>query len=101
MHGVTQIYCEYPLRAGRPLVRLGSSDKLGVARPSWTVPGMSDVELIGRSPPPVPRRSERERAVSRIDGLRRLCAELRQRLAAQQATRSRPPEALVASAVAA
>ena len=49
---------------------------------------------------PVPPLAEQERIVARVTELRRLCADLRQRLAASQATQSRLAEALVESALA-
>lgn len=47
--------------------------------------------------PPLP---EQRRIVARVTELRRLCAALRQRLAASQATQSRLAEALVEAATA-
>jgi type I restriction enzyme S subunit len=44
---------------------------------------------------PLPPLSEQRRIVSRVTELRRLCADLRQRLAASQSTRSLLASALV------
>ena len=46
---------------------------------------------------PLPPIAEQSRIVARVTELRHLCAELRQRLAASQATQSRLAEALVES----
>jgi len=55
---------------------------------------------IGSLPVAVPPLGEQVRIVARVTELRRLCADLRQRLAASQATQSRLAEALVESALA-
>jgi len=47
----------------------------------------------------VPPLEEQARIVARVTELRRLCADLRQRLAASQATQSQLAEALVDSAI--
>lgn len=49
---------------------------------------------------PLPPLNEQARIVTRVTKLRRLCADLRQRLAASQATQSRLSEALVEAATA-
>jgi type I restriction enzyme, S subunit len=51
-------------------------------------------------PVPVPPLAEQRRIVARVEVLLRLCADLRQRLAASRATQSRLAEALVAQATA-
>ena len=48
---------------------------------------------------PLPPSGEQQRIVARVAELRRLCATLRQRLQAQQATQSRLAEALVEQAL--
>jgi type I restriction enzyme S subunit len=48
----------------------------------------------------LPPLAEQARIVARVTELRRLCADLRQRLAASQATQSRLAEALVEAATA-
>jgi type I restriction enzyme S subunit len=50
---------------------------------------------------PLPPLAEQARIVSRVTELRRLCATLRERLQAQQATQSRLAEALVEQALSA
>jgi type I site-specific restriction endonuclease len=70
-HGLEQIYREYPLRAGCVVVR-----------------GRTSIPPLG----------EQSRIVARVTELRRLCDDLRQRVAASQATQSRLAEALVESA---
>jgi type I restriction enzyme S subunit len=57
-----------------------------------------NVGLIRAAPTPVPPVAEQARIVARVTELRRLCADLRQRLADGQATQSRLAEALVESA---
>ncbi|MFZ3124834.1 MAG: hypothetical protein WA129_06935, partial [Acidovorax sp.] len=47
--------------------------------------------------PPLPPAAEQSRIVTRVTALRRLCADLRQRLAEREAVQSRLAEALVAS----
>jgi type I restriction enzyme S subunit len=46
---------------------------------------------------PLPPLAEQSRIVSRVESLRRLCADLRQRLAARQTTQAHLAEALVSS----
>ncbi len=58
-----------------------------------------NVGLIRSSPTPLPPAAEQARIVARVTELRRLCATLRERLQAQQATQSRLAEALVAELV--
>jgi type I restriction enzyme S subunit len=52
---------------------------------------------LGAALVPLPPLTEQARIVARVTDLRRLCADLRQRLAASQATQSRLAEALVES----
>lgn len=59
-----------------------------------------NVGLIRSSPTPLPPVAEQARIVTRVTELRRLCATLRERLQAQQATQSRLAEALVEQATA-
>ncbi len=59
-----------------------------------------NVGLIRSSATPLPPIAEQTRIVVRVTELRRLCADLRQRLAAGQATQSRLAETLVESALA-
>lgn len=54
-----------------------------------------NVGLIRNSATPLPPIAEQTRIVARVTELRRLCADLRQRLASGQATQSRLAEALV------
>lgn len=61
----------------------------GGAQPNLNV-GKVKTSLI-----PLPPLKEQARIVTRVSELRRLCADLRQRLAASQATQSRLAEALV------
>ena len=49
---------------------------------------------------PLPPLAEQSRIVTRITALRRLCADLRQRLAERQSVQARLAEALVASVAA-
>jgi type I restriction enzyme S subunit len=56
-----------------------------------------NLEILESLLVPLPPKSEIERIVSRVTELRRLCADLRQRLAASQATQSRLAGALVES----
>jgi type I restriction enzyme S subunit len=62
-------------------------------------PGLS-LKDVRDLPVPVPPLTEQRRIVTRVTELRRLCATLRERLQAQQATQSRLAEALVAQATA-
>lgn len=55
-----------------------------------------NVGLIRQALTPVPPLAEMKRIVARVEELRRLCADLRQRLAAAQATQAQLAEALVA-----
>jgi type I restriction enzyme S subunit len=56
-------------------------------------------EVILGMPVPVPPLAEQHRIVARVDELRALCAQLRQRLTAARRTQSRLADALVARAV--
>jgi type I restriction enzyme S subunit len=56
--------------------------------------------VVSMTPIPLPPAREQARIVARVTDLRRLCADLRQRLAASQATQSRLAEALVKAATA-
>lgn len=60
-----------------------------------------NLEILESLLVPLPPKSEIERIVARVAELRRLCADLRQRLAASQATQSRLAGALVESVVSA
>lgn len=62
------------------------------------LPGVN-VGDFRRMPVPVPPVREQARIVARVTELRRLCAALRQRLAASQATQSHLADALVDSAI--
>jgi type I restriction enzyme S subunit len=66
-------------------------------RASGTSSSMKNVsrEVVLGLPVPLPPLSEQRRIVSRVTELRRLCADLRQRLAASQSTRSLLASALV------
>jgi len=55
-------------------------------------------EVVLKTPAPLPPAAEQSRIVARIEELRRLCADLRQRLSASQATQAHLAEALVKSA---
>jgi len=57
-------------------------------------------QALGRFVFALPPTAEQLRIVSRVNELRRLCADLRQRLAARQTTQTRLAEALVESATA-
>ena len=46
---------------------------------------------------PLPSMAEQARIVARVESLRRLCTDLRQRLAARQTTQAHLADALVAS----
>jgi type I restriction enzyme S subunit len=71
------------------------------ANASGTSSSMKNVsrEVVLASPIALPPMREQARIVARVAELRRLCADLRQRLAASQATQSRLAEALVESAL--
>jgi len=72
---------------------LGQS-QLGLGTTSVGVPNVS-ASKMAEFLFPLPPRSEQTRIVARIDELRRLCADLRQRLTNSQTTQSRLAEALV------
>jgi type I restriction enzyme S subunit len=55
-----------------------------------------NLEILGALLVPVPPLAEMRRIVARVESLRRLCADLRQRLAARQATQAHLAEALIA-----
>jgi type I restriction enzyme S subunit len=59
-----------------------------------TMPKVNQATVAG-CPIPLPPLAEQSRIVARVDSLRRLCADLRQRLTAAQATQSHLAEALV------
>ncbi|RYG09469.1 MAG: restriction endonuclease subunit S, partial [Burkholderiales bacterium] len=59
-----------------------------------------NVGKIKSTPIPLPPLAEQSRIVARVESLRRLCADLRQRLSASQAIQAHLAEALVASATA-
>lgn len=56
-----------------------------------------NVGLIRASPAPVPPLAEQKRIVARVNQLRRLCTDLRERLLAQQATQTHLADALAES----
>jgi type I site-specific restriction endonuclease len=87
-----QIFGQYPLRAGRVVVRgrKAGRDKNSVLR--------ADHALFFK--PNIPL-AVVEAKDTRVTELRRLCAALRERLQAQQATQSRLAEALVEQTLAA
>ena len=68
-----------------------------IANASGTSSSMKNVsrEVVLRTPVPVPPLAEQSRIVTRVTQLRRLCADLRQRLAASQSTQALLAEALV------
>lgn len=70
------------------------AQSVGIAIPGI---GRRDIERAVLGWPPI---AEQRRIVARVTELRRLCATLRQRLQAQQATQSRLAEALVEQALA-
>nr|WP_315495939.1 restriction endonuclease subunit S [uncultured Rhodoferax sp.] len=68
-----------------------------IANASGTSSSMKNVsrEVVLRTPIPLPPRAEQFRIVTRVAQLRRLCADLRQRLSASQSTQAHLAEALV------
>lgn len=72
------------------------------ARASGTSSSMKNVsrEVVLATPIPLPPLPEQARIVARVAHLRRLCAELRQRLAQSQTTQGRLAQAFVENAVA-
>ena len=70
-----------------------------IANASGTSSSMKNVsrEVVLGTPVPLPPRAEQSRIVTRVAQLRRLCADLRQRLAASQSTQGRLAEALVST----
>ncbi|TPG25063.1 restriction endonuclease subunit S [Variovorax guangxiensis] len=68
------------------------------ANASGTSSSMKNVsrEVVLSAPVPLPPLAEQSRIVARVEELRRLCADLRQRLAAAQAMQAQLAEALVA-----
>jgi type I restriction enzyme S subunit len=68
-----------------------------IANASGTSSSMKNVsrEVVLRTPVPLPPLAEQSRIVTRVAQLRRLCAELRQRLAASHSTQAHLAEALV------
>jgi type I restriction enzyme, S subunit len=68
-----------------------------VANASGTSSSMKNVsrEVVLRTPIPLPPLVEQSRIVTRVAQLRRLCADLRQRLTASQSTQAHLAEALV------
>jgi type I restriction enzyme, S subunit len=67
------------------------------ANASGTSSSMKNVsrEVVLRTPVPLPPLAEQSRIVARVESLRRLCADLRQRLTASQTTQARLADALV------
>jgi len=59
-----------------------------------TMPKVNQATVAG-APLPLPPLAEQSRIVARVESLRRLCAELRQRLAGSQATQAQLAWALV------
>ena len=59
-------------------------------------PGLN-LQNINDLPVPLPPLPEQSRIVTRVAALRRLCADLRQRLAERQSVQARLAEALVAN----
>ena len=70
-----------------------------IANASGTSSSMKNVsrEVVLRTPVPLPPLPEQSRIVARVTALRRLCADLRQRLAECQSVQARLAEALVDS----
>jgi len=70
-----------------------------IANASGTSSSMKNVsrEVVLKTPVPLPPAAEQSRIVARVEELRRLCAELRQRLSASQTTQAHLAEALVES----
>ena len=68
-----------------------------IANASGTSSSMKNVsrEVVLRTPIPLPPLAEQSRIVTRVTQLRRLCADLRQRLTASQSTQAHLAEALV------
>jgi len=68
-----------------------------IANASGTSSSMKNVsrEVVLRTPVPLPPLAEQSRIVTRVAQLRRLCADLRQSLAASQSTQAHLAEALV------
>ena len=60
-------------------------------------PGLN-LQNINVLPVPLPPLAEQSRIVTRVTALRRLCADLRQRLAERQSVQARLAEALVGQA---
>jgi len=72
-------------------------DQVTVAENRVKMPKLNQEALTGFHVP-VPPLAEQSRIVDRVTDLRRLCADLRRRLAASHATQSRLAEAMVQSA---
>ena len=70
-----------------------------ITNASGTSSSMKNVsrEVVLKTPIPLPPLPEQARIVARVEALRGLCADLRQRLAASQRTQAQLAEALVAS----
>ena len=68
-----------------------------IANASGTSSSMKNVsrEVVLRTPVPLPPLSEQSHIVTRVQALRRLCADLRQRLSASQTAQAQLAEALV------
>jgi type I restriction enzyme, S subunit len=69
-----------------------------IANASGTSSSMKNVsrEVVLRTPVPLPPLAEQSRIVTRVAQLRRLCADLRQRLTASQSTQAKVAEGLIA-----
>jgi hypothetical protein len=123
-NGLDQIYREYPLRAGRVVVRGSKAqrDKPTVLRADYALFFKANIPLVeakdnqhavgagtGTAQPKMNQSklngiliglaplAEQSRIVARVESLRRLCADLRQRLSASQTTQAHLAEALVES----
>jgi Type I restriction modification DNA specificity domain len=90
-NGMNQIYREYPLRAGRVVVR---GRRLLPASSYGAKPGLN-LKNIKDLPVPVPPLAEQLRILARVTELRRLCADLRQRLDVSQTKQSDLADALL------
>lgn len=83
----TWLVCEH----GRDYFRRNATGTQG------TMPKVNQATVAG-TPVPLPPRTEQDRIVARVDQLRRLCADLREKLATAQTAQVRLADALVESA---
>lgn len=98
-----RVRCLHPSLVGFMQLFLNSPDgKAEMKRLAITTSGLFNLSVgkIRHYAVPVPPIAEQARIVARVTELRRLCADLRQRLAASQTTQSHLAEALVDMAVA-